>query len=420
MRVLVLSHTSVIGAYQRRFDELCEEGGDELELTVLMPPRWYENYRAVEAFVPPDARRLGPTDGKPDVFERRTPGGRAWRQILSPPLTWGLSRKPWLNILHFHPRLGSLLGEIRPDLLDVMEEPYSLAAFLAALSARRRGVPFVFFTAQNIFKRYPPPFRWMERYVLDRAAGAYPVSTECLSILKAKGLNPRAAAAVVPLGVDPSLYRRSRRERGRIRTGFALEDRVVVGFCGRLVEEKGILWLLDAMERCLVRLGDEFAAACALIVVGDGPLREEVRSRLAVLEDAGLRAVAAGAVPHESMPAWYSAMDVVAVPSLTTPNWKEQFGRVLVEAAMCGCALIGGDSGNVPELTAELGGIVVPEGDVEALSLALEELVSSPARCRKAAAKAKAASAGYSWRAVAARTLSLYRRVLSASRAGAH
>ena len=64
------------------------------------------------------------------------------------------------------------------------------------------------------------------------------------------------------------------------------------------------------------------------------------------------------------MAAGYAQLDVLVLPSHTTPTWKEQFGRVIVEALWCGVPVVGSDSGEIPwliELTG--GGLVFPEGD---------------------------------------------------------
>jgi glycosyltransferase involved in cell wall biosynthesis len=71
-------------------------------------------------------------------------------------------------------------------------------------------------------------------------------------------------------------------------------------------------------------------------------------------------------------------MSVLVLPSLTTPTWKEQFGHVLVEAMACGVPVIGSDSGAIPEVIGDAG-LIVPEGNVDALADAIQSLISAPA-----------------------------------------
>src|SRR5262249_1148876 len=82
-------------------------------------------------------------------------------------------------------------------------------------------------------------------------------------------------------------------------------------------------------------------------------------------------------VRHHEVPQYLRRMSVLVLPSLTTPTWKEQFGHVLIEAMICGVPIIGSDSGAIPEVLGNAG-LVVKEGDVEALTSALDKLMSDP------------------------------------------
>ncbi len=83
---------------------------------------------------------------------------------------------------------------------------------------------------------------------------------------------------------------------------------------------------------------------------------------------------------HDQMAAGYAQLDVLVLPSRTTPTWKEQFGRVIVEALWCGVPVVGSDSGEIPWLIGLTGGgLVFPEGDSEALAGRLSELREAPA-----------------------------------------
>jgi len=81
----------------------------------------------------------------------------------------------------------------RWDLIDMHEEPFGLAVAEVLILRRLRAprVPFVVSSAQNIDKRYPPPFRWFERWSLRRAAGAYTCNTEAGEILRRQGTGGR-------------------------------------------------------------------------------------------------------------------------------------------------------------------------------------------------------------------------------------
>jgi glycosyltransferase involved in cell wall biosynthesis len=74
------------------------------------------------------------------------------------------------------------------------------------------------------------------------------------------------------------------------------------------------------------------------------------------------------------MPRLLNELDVLVLPSLTQPNWKEQFGRVLIEAMACEVAVVGSSCGEIPHLIGDAGW-VFPEGDVDALREALLQLI---------------------------------------------
>ena len=71
-------------------------------------------------------------------------------------------------------------------------------------------------------------------------------------------------------------------------------------------------------------------------------------------------------MPSTEVPAVLRALDVLVLPSLTTPSWKEQFGRVLQEAMACAIPVVGSDSGEIPHVIGDAG-LVTPEGDAAAL-----------------------------------------------------
>ncbi len=295
------------------------------------------------------------------------------------------------NLFLYDPRpLWRLLGARQWDLIDLHEEPFGLAMgeVLVLRRLRRSRVPFVVASAQNLPKRYPLPFRLIERAALAQAAGAYTCNTEAGRILRDKGLV--GAWTLLPLGLDTSRY--------------TVEERSVptevlrIGFVGRLIPHKGVGVLLQAAvsDRRFV-----------LEIYGDGPEAEELRNEAVVLgiED---RVTFHGFVAEDTMPEVYRTFDVLAVPSLTMPGWIEQFGRVVVEAGASGVPVVASASGSLPDVVAEHA-LLVPPGDAGALAAALGRLVDEPGVWEKARASGIAEAARYSWEAVADEQLALYR-----------
>jgi glycosyltransferase involved in cell wall biosynthesis len=216
----------------------------------------------------------------------------------------------------------------------------------------------------------------------------------------------RGPLAVIPqMGVDPERFRPDpgARARVRVRLGIA-QDEPLVGFAGRLAPEKGVHVLLDAMAAL---------PGARLLVIGAGPGEARLRQRAEALGIAE-RVRWAGLVPSAGMSEWLAALDVLALPSLTTRGWAEQFGRVLVEAMACGVAVAGSDSGEIRSVIGDAGA-VVPEGSAAALRAVLAELLGDAgARHERGRAGRERVLGAFTQRAVVDATLAFHRQVLSA------
>jgi glycosyltransferase involved in cell wall biosynthesis len=222
------------------------------------------------------------------------------------------------------------------------------------------GARALFFAWQNIARRYPPPFCCTERYVLRHANQALAGSKEAKEVLRTKGYS--GPISVIPqFGVDPDMYRfsvpRPLDENGGSRP-------FIVGYSGRLVREKGVDLLLRAAAG--------LEGMWQLWLLGEGPERRRLVDLVEEL-DLVAHVVFKGMMPPSHMPDVYPLLDALVLPSRTRANWKEQFGRVLIEAMSCGVPVVGSDSGEIPHVIGEAG-LVFPEGDVAALRSALERL----------------------------------------------
>ena len=131
--MVMVSKALVVGAYQRKTEELAQLGVD---LTVLIPPVWNDRRGTQQA-------------------EHLCTTGYQLREI---PL-----RLNGNYHLHYYPTLSAELAALRPDLLHMDEEPYNLATWLALRAAAEQGVAATFFTWQNLHRRYPWPFARMEQ-----------------------------------------------------------------------------------------------------------------------------------------------------------------------------------------------------------------------------------------------------------------
>ena len=111
-----------------------------------------------------------------------------------------VNRHSYLDVAELH----RLLGSLRPDVIDVHEEPVSLAA-RQWLAAAPPDLPVVMYTAQNVDKRFPPPFAQYERAAYRRVAALYPCTCQAASVARGKGF--AGVVEVIPLGIDPAVFK---------------------------------------------------------------------------------------------------------------------------------------------------------------------------------------------------------------------
>ena len=117
------------------------------------------------------------------------------------------------------------------------------------------------------------------------------------------------------------------------------------------------------------------------------------------------------AKPADELPRYLNCMDVLAVPSLTTIWWKEQYGRVIAEAMACGVPVVGSDSGAIPEVV-DSAGLIVPEGDVGALRDGLCRVIFTEIRGRLIQQGLQRAQQELSVETMSQRLVSFYEQVL--------
>lgn len=381
MKVLMLSKACIVGAYQKKLEEMAALPG--VDLTVVVPPSWAD---------PRAPTRLEKVHTK------------GYELIVSDIAFNGNYH------LHFYPKLGSIVRRVKPDIFHIDEEPYNLATFLAMRLARSVRAGTVVFSWQNLLRRYPPPFSWMERYILKHADALLAGNSESAQMWQRKGYT--GPIHLIPqFGVDPAIYYRRQRpsRQGRISifkqrtTRPPTQPALAIGYVGRLVEEKGLEILLHA--------AGQLSGPWTLQILGSGPERERLEKMTQWLGIAP-RVTFDQKLPSTHLPHYFSGLDVLVLPSLTRPNWKEQFGRVLIEAMACDVITLGARSGAIPEVIGDAG-LTFGEGDVTELQQQLQQLVDDVSLRETLRQKGRQRVKDYyTQAAIAKNTVKVYRNIL--------
>jgi glycosyltransferase involved in cell wall biosynthesis/GT2 family glycosyltransferase len=366
VRVLRISHSGVVDAWRERERALRRCG---VEVRLLTAREWDEAGALV---------RLQPRADEP-VEGVRTWGSHPALFVYDPRPLWRALGEPW-------------------DLIDVHEEPFALAtAEIVALRAlRRQRAPYALYSAQNLEKRLPAPFRAVQRWALRGARAVSVCNAAAGALVERRGFPGRAD--LIPLGVDVASLQRSA-------DGVTHRRPRVVGYAGRIADHKGVEVLLDAVSRM---------PEVELTLAGDGPAAAALRQRAAQPDLAG-RVTFLGRLDDHELADFYGGLDVLAVPSLTTPTWVEQFGRVAVEAMAAGVPVVASDSGALPDVVGEAG-LLVPPGDAEILRIALQDVLGDAELAGQLRHQGLRRAAECNWEAVADQYVGMYRRATHTER----
>jgi glycosyltransferase involved in cell wall biosynthesis len=367
IHVLMISKALVVGAYHKKLEEMVRLG---ISLDVVIPEKW-GNQSA-------------------EIIQGNRYRIHVYHAVYS-----------GKNHFHYYPDLSKLIEEIKPDIIHIDEESYSFITYLVMRKAHALGIPAVFFNWQNISKKYPFPFSAMERYSLKYAAAGIAGNKEAKDIL----LDKKCAIPIhiIPqFGVDSKIFSKIN-QSGLRKTIVGKNNTFVAGFSGRFVEEKGIRDLIYACSK--------LPSEVHLVLIGGGPLRNEL-FQLASSLNMKERFHIIDSVVSTDMPKYLNILDCLVLPSLTWKNWKEQFGRVLIEAMACEVPVIGSSSGEIPNVIGKAG-FIFPEGDISSLQKILTDLMNNRTlRVKIGKAGRKRVLENYIQKKIAEDTVSVYRNIL--------
>ena len=370
MRVIVISRFCASPVYRAKIAALARQPG--LEVSLLVPAEWREGVRLLTC-----------REGEEEDYRIFTGSlifnGRVGGHI-------------------YGSGLWKALKEAQPDIVHMEEESYSFAAaqVLLCLSMLRARPKFMVNNSENFDIALPWRSRKIEKVVCRRADALLVFARTARERLLRLGAQPEKVRTLPQFGLDPDLFRPPEMsERG---------DVFSVGYLGRLVHSKGV----DVLLRALAGLSGEWRAQ----IVGDGAERETLK-RLARALGIGKRVEFVGWVDYPDVPGYLRGWHALALPSRTTAHWREQFGRVLIEAMGCGVVPVGAATGEIPYVIGSEG-FVFPEDNVEILQAILQKLQNElRERERLAEAGRKRALEEFTWDVLADKAHRLYGDILA-------
>jgi phosphatidylinositol alpha-1,6-mannosyltransferase len=336
LKVLTIGHSYAVAGNRAVMRELARD--PEFEITLAAPASHAGDLRTVQCEPEPVSSKL---------------------KLVGLPARWTTR----IHIFHYaHIQLKELVRSEKFDIIHSWEEPYILAGYQIALASAGLPAQFCFVTCQNLPKKYLPPFSYFEKSVLRRSQGWIAIGRTVLDNLIARGY-PAHRGRVLSLAVDPLAFApKTQEDSTDVRRRLNLAG-PVIGFVGRFVPGKGLRVLMQALERL------NSSTDWSLLLLGSGPMEREIHSWAVGRGWSGR--VRTLLVRHDEVGEYLRAMDLLVAPSQTTPNWREQFGRMLVEALACGVPVIASDSGEIPHVIGNAGAIV-HEGDVQQWSHEIE------------------------------------------------
>lgn len=348
LRVLFTSHSSVVDVYQDKLRHIARH--PVIELTVLLPSSYMEGSRIVDAYK---------GNSEYNVVTLDTVAGNQGKQNR-----------------FFFKGLGRVLKEVQPDIIHVEEEPESLVS--AQIIRKSRTLhprpKIIGFTWRNM--KFPlENLQWwnpkrlilsaVQRYTLGKFDMIIGGSHHSEEFVRANGY--QGQMPLIPqYGVNPDVYFPNSQYPEH-------SNQFNIGFVGRVLQMKGLHVLVRALHM--------MPSHCTLTILGTGDYLQQIELLVRELKLESRVKFLRG-VPANKVPDIMRSFNVLCIPSLTSPLWREQFGRVIIEAMACGIPVVGSDSGEIPYVIADAG-LVAHENDVKALSETLLSLESNPERCLK-------------------------------------
>ncbi|MBZ0256135.1 glycosyltransferase [bacterium] len=373
--MLVIDKTAGLDASHQRHQAMASEDG--VHLSVLGPRHWIENGREI--------RWLPPIDCRYTPIKGRVIGKGHYARV------WYLTG------------MARAMMQSKPDVIQLLEEPWSMTALQAMLYAPifAPQAKVLFYTWENIYRPWVYPARASFLYAMINKAmhaissGAICATKGAKQVLLQKGYDK--PVKVISYGIPEFFFEETHT--------LDSNDIFTIGYVGRMLHMKGVDLLIQALAQFpraqlrMIGTGDDFPAIQSLC------------NELHVAD----RVEWIPSLNEREIPSFMSELDVLVLPSRSTPGWMEQLGRVLIEAMAVGVPVVGARSGAIAEVIGDAG-LLFEEDNADDLAKQLKRLYDDPELRMMLHHKGRQrAQDHYTWKNFAQQTAAFYRSILNES-----
>ena len=375
MKVLFVWHAAVEPEYQKLFVELSKEVE---QLIVIAPSSWTEGGRLQYL-----------ENKKNDLDYNLIPLSVIFRNKIRG---------------HFYPnffKIISIAKTFKPDVLHLFEEPFSFVCseFISIFKMFSPNTKLIIESFENLDVVQRNIFHYIQKFNLKNTDLLINIPQEGELIWRSRGF--RGYIKKGNVGVDTKKFFKNYEF-------LKNKERLRIGYVGRVTPEKGLDTLIEAF---LALINGGFNVELSVVGSGNEDYVNKLKDKLnkLILEN---KVFFEESLDSDNLASLYNKIDILVLPSLTILRWKEQFGRVLIEAMACETVVAGSSSGEIPVVIGDAG-VVFREGDADDLFLKLKELILNPNSMKEFAKKGKErVDKLYSWEVVAKQLKEYYSELL--------
>lgn len=370
MRILTVWHGAVNNWYRDKIRVLANQTG--VEMALLIPNTWTEG-------------------GYLNHFRGSDPDD------IFPVFAEPVKNRDLVHRFFFWRGPGAILRRFKPDIIDLVEEPFSYVAFQILL-AKKLFSPkskIVFNTGHTSTQSLGRSFDYIQKKLFKNAPAALTRSDTTENWLRESGYEGRIF--MVGNGVNLKRYRPSPEHE------FLPGGKLRLLYIGRVVRPKGLQYLIEALSILQDRHWE-------LSIIGDGPYTQELKQQI---QNAGLsdRIHFRGSVLMEEVPSVLHQADLLVLPSFSEGKWSEIFGRVIIEAQACGIPVIASRNGGIPRVLNNEA-CLFPEKDSKAIADVLAKIGWDKHKLAEHAARGLENVRRFSWEAMAEEQMRAYHWIL--------